>query len=70
MPKIKVERLVKTHNGERGKRETDTQEFFDWKLEAETNKLSLIFHTEHGNYRVNFKELVTLLLGLLGLKMD
>jgi len=70
MPKIKVERLVKVHGGERGKRETDTQEFFEWNIEKEDSKLNLIFHTETGNYRINLKEMVKVLLALLGMNMD
>lgn len=69
MPKIKVERLVKTHDGERGKRETDTQEYFEWRIEPANLYSNLIFHTEHGNYRIGFKELMKILLEMLGLEM-
>ena len=69
MSKIKVERLVKTHGGERGKRETDTQEFLEWGLESFDLK-ELIIHTETGNYRISFKDVVKILFDLLGMNMD
>jgi len=57
MTNINLERLTRTHNGTRGKRETDTPEYSTWTLEIFSGN-QIVIRTENGNYKTTFSELM------------
>jgi len=57
MTDLKLERLTKTYNGKRGKRETDTPEYSTWAVEIFRGN-QIIIRTDSGNYKTSFSDLM------------
>lgn len=64
MPKIKVERITTSIDGERGKRETDFQARVEWELLSH-DKRTLLIRTDEGNYVLKVRDLLLIILDFL-----
>ena len=64
MAKIKVERITRSINGERGKRDTDFQARVEWELLSH-HKSTLLIRTDEGNYVLKVRDLLLIIIDFL-----